>query len=89
MWEFPLETQQQVNVANTMLDQTTRPELSQYIHDTLFSLTAASLIKAIKLDFLKTWSVLTEQLINNQTEKLINPTMGHIHKRRQGLQPTR
>ena len=89
MWEFPLETQQQVYVANTMLDQATKPELSQYIHDTLFSLTTAIIIKAIELDFLKTWSGLTEQLINKQTEKLINTSMGNLHLRRRGLQPTR
>ena len=46
-------------VENTMLAQTTKPELPQYIHATLFSLTTESLIKAIKLDFLKTCSGLT------------------------------
>ena len=43
MWEVPLETQQQENVANTMLAQTTKPELSQHIPNTLFVLTTASL----------------------------------------------
>ena len=47
-------------VANNILSQTNRLELAQYVHTTLFSPTITSLIKTIKLGFLKTYPGLTE-----------------------------
>ena len=55
MWEVPLGPQQSENVVNNILAQTSRPELSQYLHAVLFSPTKATLLKAIKQGFLKTW----------------------------------
>ena len=55
MWEVPLETQQPAAVTNKILVQTSKPELVQYLHAALFIKTTASLIKAIKQGFLKTW----------------------------------
>ena len=51
-------------VANHILSQTTKPELAQYFHAIIFSPKIRRLIKAIKTGFLKTWSGLTEELIN-------------------------
>ena len=65
MWEVPLDKQQQEIVANNMMAQTTKPELSQYLHATLFSPPASSFPKAIKQGFLKTWPGLKENIINN------------------------
>ena len=45
MWEVPLETQQSEAVTNNNLSETTKPELAQYLHATLFSPTTVSLLK--------------------------------------------
>ena len=37
IWEVPLETQKSEVVANNILAQTTKPELAQYVHVTIFS----------------------------------------------------
>ena len=88
MWEVPLDTQQLEIVSNNIMVQTTKPELSQYLHAALLSPTEASLLKPTKQDFLKTWPGLTENRINNHLEKPINKTMVHLHIRRKGLQST-
>ena len=59
MWEEPLGPQQSENMVNTILAQTSKPELSQYLHAALFTPTTAILINAIKQGFLKTWPGLT------------------------------
>ena len=71
------------------MNQKTKPELAQYLHAALFSATSASLLKAIKQGFLKTWSGLSENLIKKHLEKSMNTTMRHLHMRIQGLQQTR
>ena len=63
MWEVPLETQQAESMTNNIMEQTSKPELAQYLHAALFSPTKASLVKATKQGFLKTWPGLTETLI--------------------------
>ena len=65
MWEVPLETQQSEAVTRNILDQKTKPELAQFLNTALFSLTTASLRKAIKQGSLKNCPGLTEKLINN------------------------
>ena len=74
---------------NNILAQTSKPELDQYLHAALFSPTTASLLKAIKQGFLKTWPGLIEKLIKKHLEKSRNTKMGHLHMRRQGLQSTK
>ena len=37
LWEVPLDTQQSEYVTNIMLEQTSQPELAQYLHAALFS----------------------------------------------------
>ena len=59
MWEEPLGPQQSENMVNTILAQTSKPELSQYLHAALFTPTTAILLNAIKQGFLKTWPGLT------------------------------
>ena len=86
MWGVPLDTQQPAAVINKIMAQTSKPELSQYLHSALFIPTKAMLIKAIKQGFLKTWLGLTEKLITSHLEKSSNTTMGHLHMIRQGLQ---
>ena len=54
MWKVPLETQQLVAVVNCILIHTTKSELAQYLHATLFIRTTATLLKAIKQCLLKT-----------------------------------
>ena len=76
-------------MVNNILVQTTKPELAQYLHVTLFSPTTTSLLKVIKIHLLKTWPGLTEGLIKNNYEKLINTTMRLLHMIRQGPQLTR
>ena len=55
MWEVPLETQKSEAVINNIMAYTSKPEQAQYLHASLFIPTAASLLKAIKQGFLKTW----------------------------------
>ena len=66
---MPLGTQQSGNVVHNILEQTSKLELAQYLHAALFSPTAASLPKAIKKVFLKTWPGLTKKLIKKHLEK--------------------
>ena len=54
MWEVPLETKKSEIAENKILAQKTKPELAQYFHATLFILTTTSLLREIKLGFLKT-----------------------------------
>ena len=72
-----------------ILAQTSKPELSKYLHAAFFRPTTASLVKAIKQVFLKTWPGLTEKLIKKHLEKSRNTTMGPLHSRRRGLQSTK
>ena len=74
-----------INVLKNILSQTSKPELSQYLHAALFSPTTASLLEAIKQGYLKTWPGLTEKLIKKHLDKSRNTAMGHLHIRRQGL----
>ena len=60
-WEVNLGTQQSENIVHNILAQTSKLELAQYLHAGLFSPTAASLLKAIKQGFLKTWPGLTKK----------------------------
>ena len=89
MWELPLGPQQSEYLVNIILTQTSKPELSQYLHESLFSSTTTSLLKATKQGFLKTWPGLTEKLIKKNLEKSRNTTMGHLHMRRQELKLTK
>ena len=89
MWEVPLGPQQSENVVNNVLAQTSKPVLAKYLHATLFSPTAASILKATKQGFLKTRPGLTEILIKKHLEKLRNTTMGNLYMIRQGLKSTR
>ena len=63
MWEVHLETQQPESVTNNIMAQKSKLELGQYLYAELLGLTTASLIKAIKQGFLKTWPGLTEKRI--------------------------
>ena len=89
MWEVPLENQQPAAVINKILTQTSKPELAQYLQEALFIPTAASLFKAIKKGFLKTWPGLTKKLIKTHMEKSRNTLIVHLNMRRQSLQPTK
>ena len=73
---------------NNILAQTNKPELTQYLHVSLF-IPTASLLNATKQDFPNTWPGLIEKLIKKHLEKSGNKKMGHLHTRRQGLQSTR
>ena len=86
--EATIETQQSEIVGNNILSQTTKLELAHYFHAALFSPTTASLLKAIKKGFLKTWTGLTEKIIKKHIEKSIIMKMGHLHMRGQGLKST-
>ena len=63
MWEVPLETQKSEALTKHIMAQTSRLELAKYLHTALLCPTTASLLKAIKQGFLKTWPGLTEKLI--------------------------
>ena len=63
VWEVPLETQQLAAEINSVLAQTSKPELAQYLHAALFSPTTASIFKSFKQGFLKNWQGLTKKLI--------------------------
>ena len=69
MLEVPLDSQQSEALTNNILEQTSKPELKKYLYAALFIPTAASLIKAIKKGFLKTWLGLTEKIIKRHLEK--------------------
>ena len=47
IWEVTLITQQSKPVVNKIMDQTTRPELAQYLHNTIFIQTTTSLLNLI------------------------------------------
>ena len=89
MWEVPLGPQKPENLVNNILVQTSKPELSQYLHASLFGPTTASLVKETKQGFLNTWPGITKKLINKHLDKSKNTTMGQLHTRRQGLQSTK
>ena len=89
IWEVPLVPQQPENAVNNILAQTSKPELSQYLHAALFSPTTGSLLKAIKKCFPKTWPGLIEKIVKKHLEKSRNTTMGHLHMRRQGLKQSK
>ena len=74
---------------NNILAQTSKPELAKYLHAVLFIPNTASLLKAIKQGFLKTFSGLTEKMIKNHQEKPRNTEMGHLHMIIQGLKWTK
>ena len=76
-------------VVNIILDETTKPELAQYLHAALFSPKTISLLKAINQCFLKTWPGLTEGFINNHLETSMITTIGHLHMKLQRLQSKR
>ena len=65
IWKVPLETQQSKIAVKHIMSQTTKPELAQYFHATPFIPTQTSLLKAIKIGFIKTCIVLTEGIIKN------------------------
>ena len=77
----PLETQQSEDLKNKILVQTTKPELAQNVHASLFIPKTASLLRLIKQGFLKTYPGVTLKLIKNHLEKSSNTTMGHLHMR--------
>ena len=80
-WEVPLDTQQPSAVINNIQEQSSKPELAQYLHAALFSPTTASLLKAIKQGFLKTWPGLNKKTYQEAYEKSRNTKMGHLHMR--------
>ena len=86
---MPLGPQQLENVVNNIMVQTSKPELAQYLNTALFIPTSASLLKATKQVFLKTWPGITEKLIKKHLEKSRNTNMVHLHVRRQGLKSTK
>ena len=49
-----METQQSEIMANKIMAYTTKPELAQYLHATIFIPTTESLLKAMTQGFLKT-----------------------------------
>ena len=51
MWKVTLETQQSEMVANGILAQTTKPELTQYLHAAIYVPTTASLLGTNKTRF--------------------------------------
>ena len=61
------------------MDQTTKPELAQYLHASLVCPATASPLKAIKQGLLRTWTGFTENLTKKHLEKSRNTTMGHLH----------
>ena len=69
MWEVSLGPQQPENVVKKILAQTSKPEIAQYLHAARFNPITASLLKATKQGFLKTWPGLTEKLINKHLDK--------------------
>ena len=89
MWEVPLETQQTASVINKILAQTSKPELSQYLHAALFIPTTASLIKAIKYVFLKTLTGLTKKLVQRHLKKSRNTKMVHLQMKRHSIKSTK
>ena len=89
IWEVPMGPKQPENVVNNILAQTSKPESAQYLHASLFSPTTASLLRAIKKYFLKTWPDLTEKLMKKYLQKSRNTTMGHLQIRRHRLQSTK
>ena len=78
-WEVPLDTQQPSAVINNIQEQSSKPEPAHYLHAALFSPTTASLLKAIKQGFLKTWPGLNKKAYQEASEKSRNTTMGHLH----------
>ena len=86
---MPMGPHQSENVVNNIMAQTSKPELANYLHSARLSRTTASLLKAIKQGFLKTWPGLTEKLIKKHLDKSRNTTMGHLYMRRKGLQSTK
>ena len=54
MWEVPRETQPSEIVENDIMDQTTKTELAQYLHATIFIPEKSSLFEATKKGFLNT-----------------------------------
>ena len=89
MWEGTLETQQSESVTNKIMSQTTKPELAQYLHASLFVPTTASLLKAMKNKFMKTMPGIIEKIVKKHLEKSKETIMIHLNMRRQGLNSTR
>ena len=89
MLEVPLETQQTASVINKILAQTSKPELSQYLHAALFSPTTASLIKDINYVFLKTLTGLTKKLVQRHLKKSRNTKMVHLQMKRHRIKSTK
>ena len=85
---MPLGAQQSGNVVNSILAQTSKPELAQYLHAVLLNPTTEILFKSIKQGFLKMWPGLTEKLVKKYLDKSRNTEMGHLYIRRQGLKST-
>ena len=81
MWEVPLETQQAESMTNNIMEQTSKPELVQYLHTELLIPTKAIPLKSIKQGLLKTCTGLTKNLIKRHLEKLRNTAMVHLHMR--------
>ena len=64
MWEVPILTQQSKPTVNTILSQTSKPELEKYFHAAIFIPTKTVLLKEVKQGLIKTWPYLNEGLIN-------------------------
>ena len=71
------------------MDQTTKPELEQYLRAELLIPKSLILLKETKEIFLNTWTGLKENITNKHIEKSTNTKMGHLHMRIQGLKSTR
>ena len=89
MWEVPLGPQQSENVINNIMEQTSKQELAQYLHTSIFSPTKSIILAETKKVSLKTWPSLTENIIKKHLSKSRNTTIGNLHMRRQGLHSTK
>ena len=76
-------------MTNSILFQTHKPELAQYLHEALFNPTSESLLQSIKQGFLKTWPGLTEKNTKKHIGKSRKTTMESLQMIRLGIQTTR
>ena len=66
-----------------------RSDLAQYLHAALFSPTQATLLRAIKSNFLISFPNLTAKLIEKHPPPSVFTTAGHLRQEKQGLRSTK
>ena len=66
-----------------------KQDLATYLHAACFSLTKATLIQAIKNNFLVSWPGLTADLIRKHLPTSVSTAMGHLNQERSGLRSTK